>query len=235
MGATMRVLICDDHPMVRAAIAMAVTTAFGLSDIHESASLEELLAQLKTTAHADIALLDLKLPDVDGFSGLLQVREAAPSVRVVIISALADTRLVNEALALGAAGFIPKSTPREQVVEALRAVAAGEKFVPAGLPAPPPSEAKQSALDPEIAARIATLTAQQRKVLQLLGTGKLNKEIAYELDIVETTVKAHVSAILRKMHVYSRTQAVVLASRIHMHDFEGIAEVPDYDRSGQEL
>ena len=233
MGAVMRVLICDDHPMVRAAIAMAVTTAFGLSDIHESASLEELLAQLKTTAHADIALLDLKLPDVNGFDGLLRVRETAPGVRIVIISALADTRLVNEALALGAAGFIPKSTPRDQVVEALRAVAAGEKFVPAGLPAT--SDTKQSALDPEIAARIATLTAQQRKVLQLLGTGKLNKEIAYELDIVETTVKAHVSAILRKMHVYSRTQAVVLASRIHMHDFEGIEDVPDYDRSGHEL
>jgi DNA-binding NarL/FixJ family response regulator len=140
----------------------------------------------------------------------------------VIVSAHEDAKLVHQALDYGAIGFIPKSTPREGIAEALRSVIAGNVYIP-------PNMAKDDAAtgadsrneDAEIARRIATLTAQQLRVLEMLGTGKLNKEIAFELNIAETTVKAHVSAILQKLKVYSRTQAVVFASRLHFDSFQG--------------
>jgi DNA-binding NarL/FixJ family response regulator len=167
-------------------------------------------------------LLDLRMPGVNGFEGLLSLRARFPGTPVVIISALEDPNLVAEALLLGAAGFIPKSTPRHEIVRALNLVASGEIYVPPGH-RPPAEIAAPDRLEPAFAQRLATLTPQQRKVLQLLGTGKLNKEIAWELDIAETTVKAHVSSILHKLNVYSRTQAVVMAGRFHLSSFSDIA------------
>jgi DNA-binding NarL/FixJ family response regulator len=205
-----KILIADDHPMVRGALALAVEAAFGRAEIVESASLDEVIEHLEGLGAADLVLLDLRMPGVDGFGGLLRLRSEFPETPVVVISGLEDKWLVDEALALGAVGFIPKSTPRHEIVAALHKVAAGQTYVPPDLR---PST-RPSAADAEIAQKLATLTAQQFRVLQLLGTGKLNKEIAYELDIAETTVKVHVSAILQKLNVYSRTQAVVLAGRL---------------------
>jgi DNA-binding NarL/FixJ family response regulator len=207
-----RILIADDHPMVRGALALAVDAAFGSAEILESASFDELIGHLEGIGVADLILLDLLIPGVSGFSGLLKLRSSFPETPVVMISALEDRRLVEEAIGLGAAGFIPKSTPRHEIVGALQTVAAGRVYFPAEVQTRSPSVA--AAAETEIAQRLASLTAQQLRVLQLLGTGKLNKEIAYELDIAETTVKVHVSAILQKLNVYSRTQAVVLASRL---------------------
>jgi DNA-binding NarL/FixJ family response regulator len=206
-----RILIADDHPMVRGALALAMEAAFGRVQIHESATFDELVAQLDRFGEADLALLDLLIPGVSGFSGLLKLRASFPETPVVIISALEERHLIEEAIGLGAAGFIPKSTPRQEIVAALHAVAAGKIYRPA--------EARSQIVDSDaaesdIAQKLSTLTAQQVRVLQLLGTGKLNKEIAYELDIAETTVKVHVSAILQKLNVYSRTQAVVVAGRL---------------------
>jgi DNA-binding NarL/FixJ family response regulator len=209
-----RILIADDHPMVRGALATAVEAAFGPVEILESADLDELLAQLEPTGIADLVLLDLLIPGAHGFSGLLKLRLNFPETPVVVISALEEKRLVDEAIALGAIGFIPKSTPRQEIIAGLRRVAAGNVWVPSELRERVPSEAVNGISDTEIAQKLATLTAQQLRVLQLLGTGKLNKEIAYELDIAETTVKVHVSAVLQKLNVYSRTQAVVLAGRL---------------------
>jgi DNA-binding NarL/FixJ family response regulator len=221
-----KIVIADDHPMIRGALALslAATTAFGKIEILEMATLDELFGSLAEHGDADLVLLDLRMPGVNGFDGLLSLRTRFPSTPVVIISALDDPQLVTEALALGAAGFIPKSTPRHEIVRALNLVASGEVYVPPGIhpraefPAPDRG-------DSELAQRLMSLTPQQRRVLQLLGTGKLNKEIAFELDIAETTVKAHVSSILHKLNVYSRTQAVVMAGRLHLSSFADFAGV----------
>ena len=221
-----KIVIADDHPMIRGALALslAATTAFGKIEVLETSTLAELLERLNDSGEADLVLLDLRMPGVNGFEGLLTLRAQFPSTPVVIISALEDPHLVAEALALGAAGFIPKSTPRHEIVRALNLVAAGEVYAPPHLECPVASAAAGRA-DAELAQRLTSLTPQQRRVLQLLGTGKLNKEIAYDLDIAETTVKAHVSSILHKLNVYSRTQAVVMAGRLHLSSFADIAEV----------
>jgi DNA-binding NarL/FixJ family response regulator len=208
-----KILIADDHPLVRGALALAVEAAFGRAEILESASLHELVGQLEKIGVADLVLLDLRMPGVDGFGGLLRLRTNFPETPVVVISAHEDRRLVKEAIALGAAGFIPKSTPRQEIVGALHRIAAGEVYVPADTELVAAASAAAGG-ELDVAQRLATLTAQQVRVLQLLGTGKLNKEIAYELDIAEPTVKVHVSAILQKLKVYSRTQAAVLAGRL---------------------
>jgi DNA-binding NarL/FixJ family response regulator len=208
-----KILIADDHPLVRGALALAIEAAFGRAEILESASLHELVGQLEKVGVADLVLLDLRMPGIDGFGGLLRLRTNFPETPVVVISAHEDRRLVKEAIALGAAGFIPKSTPRHEIVNALHRIAAGEVYVPADTETAAAATANATG-ELDIAQRLATLTAQQVRVLQLLGTGKLNKEIAYELDIAEPTVKVHVSAILQKLKVYSRTQAAVLAGRL---------------------
>ena len=220
-----KIVIADDHPMIRGALALslAATTAFGKIEVLETSTLAELLERLNDSGEADLVLLDLRMPGVNGFEGLLTLRAQFPSTPVVIISALEDPQLVAEALALGAAGFIPKSTPRHEIVRALNLVAAGEVYAPPHLQSPTASKAGR--VDAELAQRLTSLTPQQRRVLQLLGTGKLNKEIAYDLDIAETTVKAHVSSILHKLNVYSRTQAVVMAGRLHLSSFADIAEI----------
>jgi len=219
-----KIVIADDHPMIRGALALslAATTAFGRIEVIETSTLDELFDVLARSGEADLVLLDLRMPGVNGFEGLLTLRSRFPSTPVVIISALEDAQLVGEALALGAAGFIPKSTPRHEIVRALNLVAAGEVYTPPHLRQAVPATDR---VDSELAQRLTSLTPQQRKVLRLLGTGKLNKEIAYELDIAETTVKAHVSSILHKLNVYSRTQAVVMAGRLHLSSFADIAEV----------
>jgi len=221
-----KIVIADDHPMIRGALALslAATTAFGRIEVLETSTLDELFDLLAESGEADLVLLDLRMPGVNGFEGLLTLRSRFPSTPVVIISALEDAQLVHEALALGAAGFIPKSTPRHEIVRALNLVAAGEIYAPPHLRECPATSAADR-IDAELAQRLTSLTPQQRKVLRLLGTGKLNKEIAYELDIAETTVKAHVSSILHKLNVYSRTQAVVMAGRLHLSSFADIAEV----------
>jgi DNA-binding NarL/FixJ family response regulator len=221
------IAIADDHPMMRGALALAVTTAFGETEIVESSTLDELLDQLSQLGAADLVLLDLRMPGAEGFEGLLALRSQFPATPTVVISALEDPRLVSEALALGASGFIPKSTPRHEIVTALLQVAAGGVYAPAHLSPTAAGTRDPSAPDSDFAQRAATLTTRQRKVLQMLGTGKLNKEIAYELDIAETTVKTHVSSILHKLNVYSRTQAVIMAGRLHLSSFEDVAEPPE--------
>ncbi|MEE3627661.1 response regulator transcription factor [Nitrospirillum sp. BR 11752] len=220
-----QIIIADDHPMVRGALTLAVEAAFDQPEILECAHLGAVMQLLESIGAADLLLLDLRMPGVDGFEGLVRVRSQFPATPVVVISALEDPRLVREALALGAMGFIPKSTPRAEIVAALSLVAGGGTYRPDDLAmSAPPPDPKGQATDDDFLQRVLTLTPQQRRVLQLLGTGKLNKEIAYDLDIAETTVKAHVSSILHKLRVYSRTQAVVMAGRLHLDSFADVAE-----------
>ncbi|UEM05519.1 response regulator transcription factor [Skermanella rosea] len=217
-----KVLIADDHPLFRDALKTALSLSVEGSLPTEASNLEEAIEAIRAQGDFDLALLDLSMPGVNGFSGLLALRAQFPALPVVIVSAHEDAKLVYQAIDYGAVGFIPKSTPREEMAEALRTVIKGNVYVPPHIQREQrTTECNGRDDDAEIARRIATLTAQQLRVLEMLGTGKLNKEIAFELNIAETTVKAHVSAILQKLKVYSRTQAVVFASKLHFDSFQG--------------
>jgi len=203
-----RVLIVDDHSLVRDGLRSIFDDAFPDCEILEADSLEAALAALDTAGEVDLVLLDLNIPDVAHLSGLEQLRDRFPATPVVMVSGVTDRHVVRDALAAGAAGFVPKSLKRAAIVEALQLVLSGEIYTP-DLPGD-----EGNAEEDMIRARIDSLTPQQRVVLGHLVAGRLNKQIAYELDVSMTTVKAHVSAILQKMNVFSRPQAVIMAGKV---------------------
>ena len=205
------ILIVDDHALVRDGMRTLLQGCFAQCNILEAANYAEAREALAGHADVDLVLLDLNIPDAKRFSALQGLREEHPAVPVVMVSGTLDGSAVREALSAGAAGFIPKSLKRDQIVEALRQVLAGEIYVPDFDFAEEASTGEETS----IRQRIATLTPQQKVVLGLLVSGRLNKQIAYELDVSMTTVKAHVSAILQKLNVFSRTQAVILANRVN--------------------
>lgn len=217
-----RFLIIDDHPLFREALQSTVQMAYPDVETVEARTLEEALALLSGSAAFDLALLDLNIPGVQGFDGLLQIRTRHPRLPVVVVSGHEDNRIVAEALSYGAAGFIPKSVRRADLAAAIRAVMEGAIYVPETYEARPPAPETQDRA--ELLQRLASLTPQQLKVLHMLRLGLLNKQIAFELQVGETTVKAHVSEILRKLRVYSRTQAVIEVSRLDSADLFRDAE-----------
>ncbi len=204
-----RVLIVDDHSLIRDGLRSIFVDTYPNCQILEADSMENALETLSHTSDVDLVLLDLNMPNVTRLSGLQQLLERFPSSPVVMVSGVLDRRIVHDALAAGAAGFVPKSLKRSAIVEALEHVMAGEIYVPE-------LEGEDSAVQEEeaIRAKIESLTPQQKVVLGHLVDGKLNKQIAHELDVSMTTVKAHVSAILQKLNVFSRTQAVILANKV---------------------
>lgn len=204
-----RVLIVDDHSLVRDGLRSIFDDAFPSCAILEADSLEGALRTLAEEGDVDLVLLDLNIPDVSHLSGLEALRDRFPATPVVMVSGVTDRKTVRDALAAGAAGFVPKSLKRAAIVDALVQVLSGEIFMPE-------LEGDESAAAEEdmIRSRIDSLTPQQRVVLGHLVAGRLNKQIAFELDVSVTTVKAHVSAILQKMNVFSRTQAVIMAGKV---------------------
>ncbi|MDH7637393.1 response regulator [Sphingomonas oryzagri] len=208
-----RVLIADDHPLVRDGLRTVISVAFDAAELFEAASLDETIAVIEREGDFDLVMLDVNMPGATGVSGLQMLRHRFPALPVVIVSAATDRGLVSAALAAGASGFIPKSLKRGAIVDALKSVLAGEIYVPEDV------ALDDRAMDEEreIQSRIDQLTPQQRVVLGLIVEGKLNKQIAYELDVSMTTVKAHVSAILTKLRVFSRTQAVILVNKVGFH------------------
>lgn len=205
-----RLLVADDHPLFREAISGVIAAGLEASEVLEAASLTEALRLAATHEALDLVLLDLGLPDADGLSGLARLREAAPELAVVIVSAEQQRATVLEALELGAVGYIPKSTPREALIDALRQVLDGQVYLPPTIMRAPPAPAPSPA--PLADNPLTGLTDKQREVLAHMVRGESNKMIAYRLAIAETTVKTHVSAILRKLRVSSRVQAILLAS-----------------------
>lgn len=207
-GSPERVLIVDDHSLVRDGLRSIFDDAFPACAILEADSLE---AALNTLAQGDVnlVLLDLNIPDVSHLSGLEALRDRFPATPVIMVSGVTDRKVVRDALAAGAAGFVPKSLKRAAILDALNQVLSGEIYMPE-LEGDDSAAAEEDA----IRSRIDSLTPQQRVVLGHLVAGRLNKQIAYELDVSMTTVKAHVSAILQKMNVFSRTQAVIMAGKI---------------------
>lgn len=204
-----RVLIVDDHALVRDGLRAVLLSSFPACAIAEAGSFAEALDQLERQPDVDIVLLDLNIPDASRFSALEQLRSDFPSLPVVMVSGSYDRVTVRDALAAGAAGFLPKTLDRETILDAIQQILAGEIYVPEEFQTDAVAEEEDS-----IRKLIESLTPQQRVVLGRLVAGRLNKQIAHELDISMTTVKAHVSAILCKLNVFSRTQAVILANKI---------------------
>jgi DNA-binding NarL/FixJ family response regulator len=203
-------LIADDHPLFRGALREAVTGVFGYADVAEAGTFEEVSDILERGGDIDLILLDLSMPGVRGFSGLMYLRAQYPSLPIVVVSANDDPAVIRRCMEFGASGFIPKTLGIEAMRAAVACVLAGEVWTPPDVDLTRPSDAETTAL----IVRLSTLTPQQVRVLMMLSGGLLNKQIAYELGVSEATVKAHVSAILQKLGVESRTQAVIAAGKI---------------------
>src|SRR5690349_612364 len=211
---TRRIIIVDDHPLFRAALRQTLSGGKDDIAVEEAGDLTALTASLEADRDCDLVLLDLNMPGGHGISGLLLLRAQYPEVPVMIISAVEDHKVIRRTFELGAAGYLPKSVGPAEIRKAIDTVLSGEISVPEGINLAGDDE--QSAF----VRRLATLTPQQIRVLMMLSDGLMNKQIAYELSISEATVKAHVSSILQKLDVDSRTQAVIAASRIEQGQFE---------------
>jgi DNA-binding NarL/FixJ family response regulator len=204
------VVIADDHPLFRGALRQAIATLMPQARILEASGMDELKTGLASEKGADLILLDLTMPGVQGFSGLMHLRAQHPEIPVVIVSANEDPVVIRRAIDFGASGFIPKSMNVDAIGSALEDVLAGNVWTPPDVDLSA-TEDKETA---DLVRRLGTLTPQQVRVLTMLSEGLLNKQIAYELSVSEATVKAHVSAILDKLGVDSRTQAVIAAAKI---------------------
>lgn len=211
-----RLIIADDHPLFRGALREAVKGLFDHIDIAEAGSFDEITKLLERDGEVDLVLLDLAMPGVRGFSGLICLRAQYPSVPVMVVSASEDPAVIRRCMDFGASGFIPKTLGVEAMRAAITRVLAGGEWTP-------PDVDLASDVDEQTAdllTRLATLTPQQVRVLMMLSEGMLNKQIAYALAVSEATVKAHVSAILQKLGVESRTQAVIAAAKIEVGQWQ---------------
>jgi DNA-binding NarL/FixJ family response regulator len=211
-GDPMRLVIADDHPLFRGALRESMAGLFERAEIDEASSFDEITHLLEQSTEIELILLDLSMPGMRGFSGLMYLRAQYPGVPIIVVSANEDAAVIRRCMNFGASGFIPKTLE----IEAMRVAIA--RVIEGGIWTPPEIDLGQS-WDGEAAdlmPRLASLTPQQVRVLMMLSEGLLNKQIAYELGVSEATVKAHVSAILQKLGVESRTQAVIAASRIEL-------------------
>ncbi|MGJ4926385.1 response regulator [Bradyrhizobium sp. HKCCYLS2038] len=205
-------LIIDDHPLFREALGNAVRLTHPDAQIFEALSIADALNILAAQPEIDLALLDLTLPDATGFSGFLQLRATHPRLPVAIVSSDEDQNVVREALSLGAAGYLPKSTSKRELTSSIERVLSGSVSVPKDFV--PTTERNGSAR--ALQARLEELTPQQLRVLDLIRRGYQNREIAGELQLAESTVKAHITEILRKLRLFSRNKAVIETGKIEL-------------------
>ena len=203
-------MIADDHPLFRGALREAISGLLEKVDIAEAGTFNEVAELLERGSEVDLVLLDLTMPGVRGFSGLMYLRAQYPGVPVIVVSANDDPAAIRRCMEFGASGFIPKTLGIEGMRAAISRILGGGVWTPPDVDLSAGSDAETAAL----MTRMATLTPQQVRVLMMLSEGMLNKQIAYQLSVSEATVKAHVSAILQKLGVESRTQAVIAAAKI---------------------
>jgi DNA-binding NarL/FixJ family response regulator len=203
----LRILLCDDHPLVRRAIGDALAQALPRATFVECETLAAALTELRDGEPVDLVLLDLSMPGSQGLSGLMRFLLEAPVTPVAVLSASADPDIIERAMECGAAGYFSKSMPVPDIVEALEIILAGGKWHPPIPPASMPSIADE-------ASRLSRLSVRQYDILMRIMEGRLNKQIAAELNVGEQTVKVHVSEILRKLEVSNRTQAALLSERV---------------------
>lgn len=226
---TREVLIADDHPLFREALKFAVSQALLGAQIVEADSVDSLFAALEAHGQLELLLLDLSMPGAQGFSALVQARAHYPTVPVIVISAREDRDIIERTLAHGAAGFVPKSSPIAAIADALRVVLQGGVWMPAktgGGIVKERASGDRAVLDSaeaDAASRLGLLTPQQFRVLAMVSAGLINKQIGAELGVSEATVKAHMTAIMQKLGVTNRTQAVLLAQRLALDHTESLA------------
>ena len=215
----MRFLIVEDHPLFREALEGALQMVEPSAEILQATSIDDALEQVAATPELDLILLDLSMPGTTGLSGIIRIRKTFPRIPVIIVSGHQDPQIISGALSLGVSGYILKSSSKQTLAQSIGEVLRGSVCVPAAYRgAVRPQRACGPAED--LLKRLHDLTPQQLRVLDMLKRGLQNKQIAYELKISETTVKVHVSDILRKLNVLSRTKAIVEMSRI---DFANLA------------
>jgi len=213
----MNILIVDDHPLFRHALIQAVRYSFPQAQIHETAAVNEFYERLESGSEPDLVLLDLNLPGASGFSALVHVRAQYPAIPIIVVSAHEEASIIQRSIAHGAIGYIPKSAHPSHIGEAIRHVLDGEIWLPPNMSGNmnfDPRKADETAL----AERIQSLTPQQFRVLMMVAEGLLNKQIAYELEVCEATIKAHVTAIFRKLGVQNRTQAVLAINALDIEE-----------------
>ena len=208
-----RFLIADAHPLFREALKGALLNAFSELTVFESDNFKSTLEILEQEDDLDILLLDLHMPGNNDLYGLIRIREDHPDLPIAVVSGSEELNVVSKVMAYGALGFIPKSSSSAQIANAVNEILEGETWLPESMK----DKVNQLSDDEtKVAAQVASLTPQQYKVLSYLHEGLLNKQIAYELNISEATVKAHITAIFRKLDVYNRTQAVLIASKLQL-------------------
>lgn len=199
-------LVIDDHPLFCDALKLTLRSIADFSRVKTADCLESALALLDSDAQPSLIILDLNLPDVSGLYGLIRLKRKAEQTPIIIVSSMTENSIIGGAIVAGASGFVPKHSPRAVFKEALDCIANGEIYKPSGF-----VESNAPSERDETLSRLSSLTNQQARILDLICEGKLNKQIAFDLTIAETTVKAHVTAIMRKLGVQSRTQAVLVA------------------------
>jgi DNA-binding NarL/FixJ family response regulator len=207
------IIVADDHPLFRDALRQAIQVLRPFHRVEMAGDFESVIAHISAARDVDLVLLDLNMPGNIGFTGLLRLRSEYPEVPILVVSATEDASTISRSLEIGASGFIPKSTDAEGIREAIAAVLQGDMWLP-------PDFELDAEGDNEFSRtmeRLQSLTPQQNRVLAMLSEGLLNKQIAYELGVSEATVKAHVSAVLTKLDVDSRTQAVILLGRLGLN------------------
>ncbi|HKR76114.1 MAG TPA: response regulator transcription factor [Rhodanobacter sp.] len=205
------ILIADDHPLFRDALQRAVLAALPQAQVRSAESVHGLYTLIEQYPDADLLLLDLHMPGARGYSALVHIRGQYPGLPIMVVSGHEEAQVARRALAHGAAAYIPKSTAGEDIVHAIRTVLDGDVWLPPQLVG---GHAELKPDEADIAARVAALTPQQFRVLTMIAEGLLNKQIAWELGVSEATVKAHMTAIMRKLGVNNRTQVALAASQL---------------------
>lgn len=208
-----RILVADDHPLFREALSGALEPYFENTQIIEAGSLEDAKVKLNDFDGIELILLDLNMPGGEYFNGLISLRELYPSIPIGVVSGSDTIEVVAQVMSLGAQGFIPKVSPTRQVAQAIVDIIDGKKWLPEGM------EDELEKVDDELKLllqRFRELTPKQIQVLSYLRSGLMNKQIAHEMNVTEATIKAHISAILRKLEINTRTQAVLLMDKLQL-------------------
>lgn len=222
MDPVYKILIADDHPLFREAISSVIASGFAGTEILETDDLDSALEITRENDDLDLILLDLNMPGMHGLNGLISLRNEAPTIPVVIVSAEEDKQVVLQAITYGACGFITKSSPRAQMTDAIQQILNGNVYLPSDIIRTGKESSQrrvrsdENPISPEL---LNSLTRRQLLVLERMAKGESNKQIAYNLNIAETTVKAHVSAILRKLGVHNRVQAILSAGDVDFNQY----------------
>ncbi len=206
----MKIILADDHPLFRQALSITLKSHFTNAEVFGAQTIPELEQYLQNQNDADLLLLDLDIPGAQGFNSLITVRRSYPHLGVIIISGFEDKETIHKAMSFGAAGFIPKSTPIPEMVVAIREVLNGKLWTPDG-------DFDCNIQPTTVDDKIASLTPKQHKILLMFADGLLNKQIAYELGLSESTIKSHASTIFLKLGVRNRTQAVIVLNELQLN------------------